>query len=1202
MSIRSVRVDPTLIAGRSAPPPARALEGHYRASLALTRFLKNRGLTFQKTGPDGVPRTFTVPVTSTVVRLPKSRFDAVERAARMLVVSLRHVLRDLYGSRSLEESSFAAFLPSDAREVFLRATLESPHYFRQLHHPDMRKYPFMDTVGLDLVRVDLVKSDLMRSDEAAGKNRERHGSSAAPGALPFRLLELNAGSPSGASNLASLMEGMLRHDPASLESLGRVLPNDHFRILRETYRSLGESWTGRGDGIAVLLPPGGGNGAAPEIHRLAAGSGLVYCDSGHLFCGEDGWIRMRTVCGKNPVVTAIHSRVNSDSALFDPAEGLLLRDPESGEPLYCIDALKPWKSGTPELLRDAAGKPVPLESGFAIPGALRAIRERRLYLGGLNRLIDNKILLPLLARFAIPFAREVLIREGLDPEGPQLLPPADLPPKKESLEVIARNPGDWVIKSPNLSGGKGVHILVSLDRRSRARILSEARRHPEQFAFQRRIPMGRIPVVVRGRRTGRLRISERAADLRMWMFFGADGTPPQLTRNALVRVAPGARGIPGALVNTSQGGGYAPFAVIDDLDSPDALPALEAARPQEPAPLEGGLPAFACAQLIQLASQVRELRSLVRDPCAAAGSLHTLATALDLQLREVASFLHPACPEALSKISAILEREREPDLADRCLRHEHDLAELTGLLEKLDPVLGEEFFDLLDGLRILDPSVYRHGYPAPARRADEVALGPLNIAILKSMMSHPSRRKSLKRLSRLLGGMIGRAGPSRALPARARSRIESLLDWFCEQADRRLRDSQESGGVGGGFGVFFRSARPVRREDLSERTATGWERSHQKRLVDSDWIEPSIARIREQWLRRVAGAEEIERERERHFREHPELARLQSLIDRTGNNATGPLLELMSVLPYAAYNLSRFAQDQGVPLESLFRTELVPDRIAILSNAAQERPWIRTGTSPGECYAGECFARKRSRHGLLSESDAFLWIAREQSPLQQLFTIGHELVHLDQLRALLAREREAIREGGLAFAAFLNDYCNVLVEAVNAREEGGTAAAGLRRPLYGLPDRMVSQFFSPVIAGIRAGLEASDEAYHRVLDRYGGLLGFMMPVSQALREKALREVDPALENAKNLVFAKECGLRIPVDEVQSVLPAANRVQCERYRARILRAVRGWELDEQTRRVIASHQFHGVRLRPGAGGWERLEPLRPGRGYHRTIQQ
>ncbi|NDG85232.1 MAG: hypothetical protein EBX52_09395, partial [Proteobacteria bacterium] len=1015
MSIRSVRVS------------SRSIEDRYRASLGLTRFLKSRGLTFQMNGPDGIPQTFTVPVTSSVVSLTKSKFNAIERAARLLVVSLRHILRDLYGSPSIPESSFVASLPPDVRGVFLRATLESPHYFAQLHHPAMREYPFMDTVGLDLVRIE------NEFPESGGSD------------LPFRLLEVNAGSPSGAANLMTILEGLRREDPAALESLGRVMSNDHFRILRETYRSIGESWTGRRDGIQIILPPGGGNGAAPEIHQLAACSGLIYCDPGQLFTGDDGFLRMRTVCGSNPVVTAIHSRVNSDSALFDPAERLLLRDPETGEPLYCLDTLKPWKGGKPEYLRDSAGIPVPLESAFAVPGALKAIRERRLFLGGLNRLIDNKILLPILTRYAIPFSRQALQAEGLDPREETLQPPEALPPNRESLEVIARNPGDWVIKSPNLSGGKGVHILVSLDRKDRNRVLAEARRNPERFAFQRRISMGRVPVVVRGRRTGRLRVSDRATDLRMWMFFAQDGSLPRLTHNGLVRVAPGSKGPSGMLVNTSQGGGYAPFAVVDDLDTPGAVPALEAARPHDPVRLEGGIPAFVGAQLIQIAHLIRELRGLVRNPSAPARRFHRAALALQSQLREVASFLHPSCTEAVSKMLTILERELDPLPASSGLNHDSDLAELVALLAVLDPWLSEDVFDLIDGFHILDPEVSRNGYPVPARREDEVTLGRLNVLILRTMMKIPAKRKSLGKLCRVLARMTRRTFPARPLPAKARSRIESLLEWFGEQADRRLRDACGNAGTEVGFGAFFRVPRPGNSQSVSEQTASGWEAIHQKRLVDTDWIDPLIARIRTDWLRVLAGSESVpsanraeflEEARVRHFRDHPSLAEFQEQIDRSENTGSESLIGLMKVLPYAGFNLARFAEMHGMPVRNLFREEPGSDCIAILSRADQVRLGI-----PAGIFAGECFARKRSRHGLLSESEIHLWVAREQSPLIQLFTIGHELVHHDQLLGLMEEERAALRDGGLSFAEFLNRYGNHMVEAVNAREEGLMASA-----------------------------------------------------------------------------------------------------------------------------------------------------------------
>ena len=132
-----------------------------------------------------------------------------------------------------------------------------------------------------------------------------------------------------------------------------------------------------------------------------------------------------------------------------------------------------------------------------------------------------------------------------------------------------------------------------------------------------------------------------------------------------------------------------------------------------------------------------------------------------------------------------------------------------------------------------------------------------------------------------------------------------------------------------------------------------------------------------------------------------------------------------------------------------------------------------------------------------------------------------------------------------------------------------------RRPLYGFADRSVSQFFTPVIQDVREGLRKANTVYDQKLSKYGSLFGYMMPVGNAVRVKALREVIPALENAKNIMFAKECGLEISLNEVKSALPTANKLQLKRYKDRILEAASGWNLDFEALRVIASHQYYGV---------------------------
>jgi len=285
------------------------VSNHYSESRRLTRFLKNRDLTFSKKTSSGEYKTFTVPCTTTVVPLQKSLFNDVEKAAQKLMIALRAVIQDIYGSPSVESSKFVKSLPNGVREIFIDAIKASPNYFPQLHHKNMKSYPFMDNVGLDLV---LVEDYIARSNEfpnLIAKNKVDE----LP-CLPFRILEINAGSPSGASNNMNVLQGLYEQAPEILDSLGRVMPNDHFKILGETYKSLGEAWTKNKKGVQILLPPGGSNGAAPEIHQLAAYSGLIYAEADQLYQDKEGFIRLRTVAKENPIVTAVYSRVNADSA------------------------------------------------------------------------------------------------------------------------------------------------------------------------------------------------------------------------------------------------------------------------------------------------------------------------------------------------------------------------------------------------------------------------------------------------------------------------------------------------------------------------------------------------------------------------------------------------------------------------------------------------------------------------------------------------------------------------------------------------------------------------------------------------------------------------------------------------------------------------------------------------------------------------
>lgn len=583
------------------------IKTHYENSKRLTSFLKNRDLTFSKKLKNGTYKTFSVPCTTSVVPLQKSVFNQIERAAQTLIISLRMVLQDIYGSSSIEESMFVKYLPKEQRDTFIKAIKSSHHYFPQLHDAEMRDYPFMDNVGLDLVLVEDYLNYLENLNTSNAFDPIKFNN------LPFRILEFNAGSPSGASNNMNVLEGIDQTDPSILDSFDRVMDNDHFKVLSATYKSLGENWTGRKDGVQILLAPGGQNGAAPEIHQLASYSGLIYTDPVQLFQDNDGYIRLRTISGSNPIVNAIYSRVNSESALYNPNKDIYLRDNESGEKLYLRDFLRTNRKGEGQIVKDINGKPVPLESAFTVPGALEAIKNGNLYMGGLNRVLDNKIILPILCYFAPKFFEKELNSKGLSLKGPLILPPKTLPSKKESLKTIKEDPNKWVIKAPDQAGGSGVYILKTLSKNEQKRVIEEASRDPEEYAYQELVKIGRIPVATSSSSKG-YRFANLAADIRLWVFYGADkNSLPTLTHNALVRFAPHEKGPMSSIVNTSMGGGYAPFIIVDDTMSDESISVKELVKPKKPAIYNSCLPSFVAAQMIQTSKMITDVNIELRD-------------------------------------------------------------------------------------------------------------------------------------------------------------------------------------------------------------------------------------------------------------------------------------------------------------------------------------------------------------------------------------------------------------------------------------------------------------------------------------------------------------------------------------------------------------------------------------------------------------
>ena len=1195
----------------------RSVAEHLKESKSLTRFIRKRDLTFQKSDENGNYKIFAVPCTTTIVPMQKSMFNTIEKAAQSLIVSLRCVIQDIYGSKSIKDSGFVKSLPEDIRKIFIQAIKESPNYFPQLHHPNMKKYPFFDNVGLDLVLVeDYLDQSKNFEDILRSKKTDKLP------ALPFRILELNAGAPSGASNNMNVLEGHYEQNPEVLDSLGKIMPNDHFQVLAETYKTLGDDWTGIKDGIQVILPPGGLNGAAPEIHNLAAYSGLVYADPVQLFNDEKGYIRLRTINGSNPIVTAIYSRINADSALFDVDKGIILRDPDTNEPLYLQDSLKLGQEGDAPLVLDVKGNPIPLQSDYAVPGLLEAILTKKIYMGGLNRILDNKIILAALTTYAPKYFSGRIKELGLASNGTKIIPPETLPPMKESIKIIEKNMDDWVIKAPNLSGGSGIYIMKTLSEETKKEVMDMARKNPTHYAYQKLVNIARIPVAMKDRQG--TRFANLAADIRLWVFYGGGAKAlPKMTHNALVRYAPEEKGPMSSIVNTSKGGGYAPFVVVDDTNSNDSVSASEFIKMKSPVPLQTHLPMFVAAQLIQVSRLAVEMVNKLKNNEADSYTMLGLALSLKTQCREVLSFLNPRAIEPIYRIIDILEAKQESlkiaNYFDLIISKQLDLVTTMQRLEAKDK-LPNGFREKMDELIALDQDIISQNYTEDNRKHDKKIL-----KVLKSMLVEKKVTAKVeadyKQLIGILNTMIKSDFPREMITGKSAQNMIKLIDQFMMMARERLQNSEKAIEFAKIFSID--TVHPnlkfetfgLQEESLNKKggflTATQREFATGELLTESDFISDEMREIRADWLKVLAESKKmaaskreifLSKKRAAHFEKYPILAKMTRIM-KSRKSDVKDLITLLPVMPYAKFNLEMFAKKQGLSLEEVFTSELEPNKISILSTQQVGEYHLSA-----QDHAGECFAKKRKSHGLFSDSDIFIWMRKELDPLTQIYTAGHEIIHYHQIEETTRSEAKALSDGAIAQAYFLNFYGNFLGVSAASLEGLSVDISVERQPLYGLADRIVPNFFTPLLTEIRKGINSSREDYDAVLNKYGSLFGYTMPNSNQVKVKAIQEIIPALENAKNILYAKELGLDIGWDEIKSAIPSANEQQIKTFGPKIMRAIGKAAPDYESLVIIGNHQFYGVNF----ARKEKLEEsiaLKPilstislGNSYNQTQQQ
>jgi hypothetical protein len=315
----------------------------------------------------------------------------------------------------------------------------------------------------------------------------------------------------------------------------------------------------------------------------------------------------------------------------------------------------------------------------------------------------------------------------------------------------------------------------------------------------------------------------------------------------------------------------------------------------------------------------------------------------------------------------------------------------------------------------------------------------------------------------------------------------------------------------------------------------------------------------------------LAKRRAAHFKKFPILQDYQRRIQRKHGDH-GRISKILDIAPYAKFNIENFARQQGILLSQVFKGKLISDRIAVVS----EEYLRRRSVSMME-KAGECFAKKRDRHGLLSDSDIFLWINDKLDPFSQAYTAGHELIHYQQIRDLIKTEVRSIEKSPLDFSQFLNFYGNFLGLATKSAENSMRQDNLDRSPYYGFEWLYKDFFKHNFVYRFIDDLAQGVDKWNNRLNEYGSFLAYAVDQFPQSQAKALREVIPALENGKNIRFAKDIGLEIPYDEVKSVLPTANEKQLKMYRRLIVNAIYSANPSQEALRVIASHQLYGVRF-------------------------
>jgi hypothetical protein len=442
------------------------------------------------------------------------------------------------------------------------------------------------------------------------------------------------------------------------------------------------------------------------------------------------------------------------------------------------------------------------------------------------------------------------------------------------------------------------------------------------------------------------RFANLAADIRLWVFYGGGNKAlPKMTHNALVRYAPEEKGPMSSIVNTSKGGGYAPFVVVDDVGTKESVSASEFIRTKSPVPLQTHLPMFVAAQMIQVSRLATEITNHLRNGTGDSYVLLGLVLSLKTQCREVLSFMNPRAIEPVYKMIDLLESKQ----ASREIAAYYDKINLNQInlvtnLQKLESrnKLPRGFREKMDELLILDMDIVYQNYTEEHRKHDRKILKDLKAMCDEKAGTNKVLAREYQVVQNLLRSSVNASYPREVITGKAANNILKLMDAFMTIVRERLQNSEKAIEFAKLFNMET-SHQELKFEtfglgETSLKKKTGFLTASQKEfatgelLIESDYISPEIKEARAAWMKIETEAKRLDstrraaflnKKRQEHFQNFPVLARMNEIMNTQRASSSCQLCRTRNttsrLLPKnKAAHLRRFSRRNSLRTRSRF--------------------------------------------------------------------------------------------------------------------------------------------------------------------------------------------------------------------------------------------------------------------------------------------